>query len=86
MICPISPYCFEIIEFHVVLKVESFGKERVRCNQNHLGSSKKVIRQQSGMFFVNSLPAKAVSQPLSANFLDRKLPGWRHRRVNARRK
>lgn len=81
MICPISPYCFEIIEFHVVLKVESFGKECVRCNQNHLGSSKQVIRQQTGMLFVNSLPAKAMPQPLSTNFLDRKLLGWRQRRV-----
>lgn len=81
MICPISLYCFEIIECYVVLKVETFGKERVRCDQNHLGSSKQAIRQQTGMLFVNSLTAKAMPQPLSTNFLDRKLLGWRQRRV-----
>lgn len=75
MICSISPYCFEIIEFHVVLKVESFGKEHVKCNQNHLGCSKQVIRQQTGMLFVNSLPAKAMPQPLIHKFLGQKITG-----------
>lgn len=76
-----SLYCFEIIEFHIVLKVESFGKEHVRCNQNHLGSSKQVIRQQKGMLFVSSVPAKALLLPLSTNFLGRKLLGWRQSRT-----
>lgn len=45
----------------------------------------EMIRQQTGMLFVNSLPAKAMPLPLSTNFLSRKLLGWRKRRVEIER-